>query len=210
MNKEYIYISDNEIIVSDEKGHTTRRSIDVEDINNLLLLENKLEKVNDEIDDSQEKINYRKELLPRLKKGMGKGLLIVSIVTVIFHGACVPISFYDALISFALVEPTFLASFGIAYKVCNKIINKEIKGYENKLGVAIELKEDYEKKINETKKLTNKDNVESIDNEKNITNVRNVVSLDKENENISTKISEYLQESYDKGYNEKELVLKKK
>ena len=63
MNKEYVYISDNEVIITDENGHTTNRSIDGEDIRNLLLLENKLEKVDNIISEAQNKIDIRKKFL---------------------------------------------------------------------------------------------------------------------------------------------------
>ena len=85
---------------------------------------------------------------------------------------------------------------------------KEIKGYQKELEDANKLKEYYEKRISSEKSLTK----ESKDEENNIINIGDVVSLDKENKNNFYKISNYLEESYDKGYNDKtkKLVLKKK
>ena len=43
MNKEDLYLSDKEILVTDENGHATKRDIDSKDMHEILLLENDLE-----------------------------------------------------------------------------------------------------------------------------------------------------------------------
>ena len=57
MNKEYTCIAEDEFIVTDENGNTVKRSIDSKNIHKLLLLENKLEQVNDVINNAQKKID---------------------------------------------------------------------------------------------------------------------------------------------------------
>ena len=45
MNKEYLYLSDKEILVTDEKGHATKRNVESTDMHDVLLLENDLERI---------------------------------------------------------------------------------------------------------------------------------------------------------------------
>lgn len=80
MNKEYIYLSGEELIVADERGHVEKRAVESDNMHDLLLLENDLE----EVDSSIEKVNnlineinaYKRNPLNLLKFFIYHGVLI--------------------------------------------------------------------------------------------------------------------------------------
>ena len=90
MNKEYIYLSNKEVLVSDEAGHLTKRDVESDNMSEMLSLENNLEDINKKIQELEEYIAGREELTKT-----GKGIILT--LPFIFSFVCAA--------GFSLIEP---------------------------------------------------------------------------------------------------------
>jgi len=102
MNKEYIYLSDKEILVTDEKGHATKRDIESTDIHNLLLLENDLEKINKKIINEEKEIHrYEESKLPLKEK-----IFLAAMPFIV--GTLIPVFIFINKPNFLYIRVTFI------------------------------------------------------------------------------------------------------
>ncbi len=62
MNREYIYLSDTEVLVTNEHGHAEKRIIESNDLHQQLLLENNLEEVNNLINKIENELAHEDEI----------------------------------------------------------------------------------------------------------------------------------------------------
>ena len=62
MNKEYMILSDNEVLVIDENGHAIKRKIENGNMHDVLLMENDLEKINKTIVSLEKAIHNDEEI----------------------------------------------------------------------------------------------------------------------------------------------------
>ena len=212
MNKEYIYLSDKVLLVIDENGHATKRNIEIDNMHDMLLLENDLEKIN-EIIIRYEKIIHQEEEIKLTKKEK----VILAMMPFIFGMFAYGIACLINSSLFSLIIPVTIGSafatitIDGAFVVSARHRPKHINGIKSGLSTAYQLKEELEQRLNNIKEKS-KDFTEQdiIDSKKNNSKIHDVVVL-KESTQFYEKAQKQLNESYATGYEQKvkKLTLKK-
>ena len=212
MNKEYIYLSDKELIVTDEEGHLKKRIIESDNMHDLLLLENRLEKINNLIN----KINNNKNKTDLNKKDkiiiyLFPLFLAIFAITFELIGASINntqffITDYISLFGFSIIFTGLVDTF---IALGEKKIKQENLGRDAKLSKAYEIKESLEKELS---KIKEKNTKLTKSNEDKFISEQNDVIILEEDTHVRDEITKQLNDSYMEGYNQgktKKLILTK-
>ena len=209
MNKEYIYINNEEIVVTDENGHATKRAVESDNMHDLLLLENNLEEVNNLINEIEKEETKYGELIrfTPLEKvfaytlpfwlsmaaaglAAGSGFVREHILMTAEEFAMFPITG---------VLLTGVVDIGLIFE--KKKDKKFTSGREAELSKAYEIKENLEKELIESK--VRKESIELDKSYEQETNAyqNEVVVLD--NNPAYEEIVKQLEDSYAEGYTQR-------
>lgn len=211
MNKEYIYLSDKELLVIDENGHATKRNIESDNMHDMLLLENDLEKINNTII-RYEKIIHQDEEAKLTKKRKVILAMVPFIIGMSAYGiACLinPSAFSHIIpvtIGFAMGTAAIDASF-----ILGTIHHSyHINGIKSGLSTAYQLREELEQRLRNVK-VNSKDFIEQdmVDSKKKNQKINDVVILE-ESTQFCEEAQKQLNESYTTGYEQRGPVLTKK
>ncbi len=196
MNVEYIRLSDGTTAVTNENGIINKRKNDVS--SNELFIENKIEVVNDDINQAKKKVNDYKGMV-----FLAKNMLIsqpilfasASLLGYVFGNVSGLIYVISAGI---LVCVPATAMWGITLPISKR----KLKGYEGKLEKAEELKSEYEKEIEKEKELIMQKEA----------TINEPISLIQQNEHELPLIDEQLETAYSDAIHSKpkKLVLERK
>jgi len=212
MNKEYIYLSDKEILVTDEKGHATKRDIESTDIHNLLLLENDLEKINKKIINEEKEIHrYEESKLPLKEK-----IFLAAMPFIV--GTLIPVCIFINKPNFlynvfycSIGMSIFLAGIEASVMLGTRFSTKHINGVKSELATSYQLKDELEQKLNNLKdKSKNSITTTIVKSNDDIKKTDDVIILEEITPFVEAATKQ-LEESYEAGYNQKgkKLVLKK-
>lgn len=162
MNNEFIVSSDGNVIVTDEKGNTSKRTYNgnCEECllceNKIEIVDNRLKKINDDLRDKKSVIFLSKKML----KIQPILLLLISMGMSVYGGLnSTGDVFTDALFNGVegFVCGTFITgATSIYFGILNSIYLKKSNRIENEIIVVQKLKEDYEKELSDikTKQIT--------------------------------------------------------
>lgn len=140
MNKEMIYLDSSTIGVSDENGKITKRIYE-DNIEDILAQENKVELINETINELEEKIEDNKNFGWFLN-AFSKGQILVFILAII--------------VLIALKNPEIITIIGallipslytITLSIAKKINNKRFSGLSGKLECAKKIKKEFQKEL---------------------------------------------------------------
>lgn len=198
MNKEYMILSDNEVLVIDENGHAIKRKIENENMHDMLLLENDLEKINKTIV-SLEKAIHNDEEINENKDGKIGFVVFNLIIMLLAYGMgrlFLPTNIIELMIGFA----GGIFSLDVAVTIAYRERRKQINGHKNALKLAYQLKEELEQKLSDIKEKSNdKEAIKSIDYKK--TNLKTNEPVVLENPTyFCEEARRQLQEYYTAGY----------
>ena len=212
MNKEYLYLSDKEILVTDENGHAVKRDIESDNMHEVLLLENDLEKINSGIIQMEEIIHNEEEVKLSIK---GKIILatVPFIIPMTFY--CLAGLFDPNLFSNMILTTSVMALFAItldgAFIFVTRHHKEHINGIKSELSTAYQLKEELENNLSNIKDKS-KDSITPniIKSQKNNLQINDVIVLEDPTPYYEEAAKQF-QESYMAGYNQKgkKLLLKK-
>jgi len=216
MNKGFVYISNEEIVVTDDNGNLITRKIDAVDMRNLLILENNIEKINgiitkveNDLEKAQEIKNSKtyKQNKKLLKLGFIINQLLVIVLTSIFS----TFNLLNATITiFGGTINNFILN-GMAFSILSsyeKANIKTINGLETELKKLNQLKEEYESKLERTKTMI-KDKTLALKVQEELIASKQMISLEEHME-LPVEIIEEINDAYDLGYNSQVKTLKKK
>lgn len=216
MNKGFVYISNEEIVVTDDNGNLITRKIDAVDMRNLLILENNIEKINgiitkveNDLEKAQEIKNSKtyKQNKKLLKLGFIINQLLVIVLTSIFS----TFNLLNATITiFGGTINNFILN-GMAFSILSsyeKANIKTINGLETELKKLNQLKEEYESKLEKTKTMI-KDETLALKVQEELIASKQMISLEEHME-LPVEIIEEINDAYDLGYNSQVKTLKKK
>ena len=143
MNKEFVYINNNEVAISDENGHITTRKAEG-NMKNILVEEDKIDSLNNTLNNLNISIKEEKTLINIINKWykvMGAVTLGVAIVAPIsmgfISGLCLT-GAWAAIASFSCVTGMFTQREAV----------KRINGYNKEIKRAINLKKESEENLN--------------------------------------------------------------
>lgn len=163
MNKSYVYLSMDELLVIDEKGNAKKRNFESENLHEILLLENDLEKINAKIEELENIINdYEKHKLTKKESIILYMLPFISLMPLSLTALLVSSSLlFPAILAIALVS-TLLDLCLVKFSKDNVKINN---GKKNELLKAYELRDNFKDKLNEikTKNLVNQEEKSNIE-----------------------------------------------
>lgn len=191
MNKEYVYLSDKELLVIDEKGNATKRNVENNDIHQVLLIENKLEIINEKISEEEEKINKEKAgMLSKKEKAFpfifgtsAYGIACLIEPHVIHH-------IIHAMTGIFLGT----AITNIAFIIDEKDNHKRMNGIKSELSTAYHMKEELEKKLIDIKEKSNDKKADS--------KLNDVIFIEEPSQFVE-EVHKQLTESYEIGYKQK-------
>ena len=212
MNKEYVYLSNEEVLVIDENGHATKRNIESDNMHDMLLLENDLEKINETII-RYEKIIHQEEEIKLTKKEKVFFAMLPFIIGMSAYGI-------TCLINpsvFSLIIPTTIgialgtAAIDVSFVVGARLYSNHINCIKSGLLTAYQLREELEQRLSNIKEKS-KDFIEQdvVNSNKNNLKINDVVILE-ESTQFCEEAQKKLNESYTTGYGQKvkRLTLKK-
>ena len=208
MNKEYMILSDNEVLVIDENGHAIKRKIKNDNIHDELLLENDLEKINKTIVNLEKAIHHDEEINEN-KDGKIGFVIFNLIVMLLAYGIgrlIVPTDIIYVMIGFAGGIFSLDAAVTVAYRERKKQIN----GNKKALELAYQLKTELEQKLSDIKEKSNdKEMINVIGYKKTNAKINETVVLENTT-HFCEEATRRLQEYYTAGYEEIGPVLVKK
>lgn len=207
MNKEYIYLSSDEMLIIDENGKPSKRKVENNNMHELLQAENKVERIDERIKNIEWSLNHNIEFSSYSKKDKILTCLFPLIPVAITVGFC---AFFGGLnfsqILYSAVPISTIASysfFGGLFLIDEKQKIKRNKGLKCELVKAYELKESYESRLSSIKSKVEEKKIE-------VSHTKDIVSLE-ESMMISSEDQEQLIEAYEQGYGPraKKLMLRK-
>ena len=208
MNVEYVNLSDGTTLVTDENGKINKRNTVGEDI---LILENKIEKSEDEEKNSIKKIEFIKKAATELKKKLLAIPILMTIAPLAGYGIGSLANGLDiAATAGALLGliSSGLASISIASIFTVSLM--ELKKYKKEELIALEqirnIKSDLEKELDLSKKNLNKTNIE-ITNEPISLKEKSEIEFSKVEKEIEQRTDETLEKKEEQS--QKKLVLKR-
>jgi len=211
MNVEVKRLSDGTIEIKDNKGNITKRKIMESDFEQTLILENKIEFLNNKIDEFQNEIENNSKIDEcDFVKHKSKFVLLIAILIIGSFGGLLigTINYLSNLLIGGLIG--LLTSFAIVAtsiiikKNKFKMHAKKMKGLKFDLNIAKELKKRYEQEL--TNKKENK-----IIYINNLTPINKVIYLEKQTNHEVNEINNALNDYYDViTKNPKKRVLKRK
>lgn len=143
MNIGYIRLSDGTIAVTDENGIIDKRNQDVS--TNALLIENKIEVVDNNISQIKEEVKKSKDMVVNagwMLKILPISFILGVVVEVLFNGVFANV-LYNAIGAFVIFYVPSNVMFGLA----RFISKRKLKKYESRLEKVEELKTKYEKEL---------------------------------------------------------------
>lgn len=190
MNKEYSKLTQDKLVVKNEKNEINVRELKVENPTKVLELENKIELLKNIISNETKIINNQQEFietLPLWFKGKKYASLIILVIFIPLFG------FIQGLATWMPFTLAMLGSSLIAIYM-KKISRKIINGSNYKMTIAKELQEETEKRLTKelakVKEETPKDDYHQT----------NVLKL---NDTLSKEDIQLLDYAYNIGYNQK-------
>jgi len=211
MNVEVKRLSDGTIEIKDNKGNITKRKIMESDFEQTLILENKIEFLNNKIDEFQNEIENNSKIDEcDFVKHKSKFVLLIAILIIGSFGGLLigTINYLSNLLIGGLIG--LLTSFAIVAtsiiikKNKFKMHAKKMKGLKFDLNIAKELTKRYEQEL--TNKKENK-----IIYINNLTPINKVIYLEKQTNHEVNEINNALNDYYDViTKNPKKRVLKRK
>ena len=192
MNKEYMYLNNNELIVTNENGVIRKREVRGND-KNVLIAENKVENINSIITDlesdlSKQKNEYRSA---RIFKKLKYTLAVISFIIYILN---LSTGGYTLILGCSI----FSFMIGKIMKALEKNACNKINGITSKLETAQTLKEKHEKELEQEKSKSIEDMTLNV--------VANEIYKVEEGVDTNWMDEAILNTAYNKGYNK---VLKK-
>ena len=212
MNKEYVYLSNEEVLVIDENGHATKRNIESDNMHDMLLLENDLEKINDTIV-KYEKIIHHEEEIKLTKKDKIILAMIPFVIGMSVYGiAClINPSVFSYIIPDTIGIALGTAAIDVSFVVSTRHHSNHINGIKSGLSTAYQLREELEQRLSNIKEKS-KDFIEQdvVNSNKNNPKINDVVILEEATQ-FCEEAQKKLNESYTTGYGQivKRLKLKK-
>ena len=212
MNKEYVYLSDKEVLVIDENGHATKRNIESDNMHDMLLLENDLEKINETII-RYEKIIHQEEEIKSTKKDKIILAMMPFIIGMSVYGIVCLInpSVFSHIIPITIGIALGTAITDVSFVVSARLYSNHINGIKSGLSTAYQLREELEQRLSNIKEKS-KDFIEQdvVDSKTNNPKINDVVILE-ESTQFCEEAQKQLNESYTTGYGQKvkRLTLKK-
>lgn len=211
MNKEYVYLSDKELLVIDENGHATKRNIESNNMHDMLLLENDLQKINETI------IRYEKIIHQYGKIKLTKGEKVILAMTPFIIGmsaygiSCLISHSVLNIIPFTIGMALGTAPIYVSFIVSVRHRSNHINGMKYGLSTAYQLREELEQRLSNVKERSQafiEPNI--VDSTKNNPKINDVVIL-QESTQFYEEAKKQLNESYTTGYGQKvkRLTLKK-
>lgn len=202
MNKEYIYLSNKELIVTDEQGHLTKRVIESDNMHDVLMLENNLEKINtlinkiEEANKNEIKLNSKEKFIYYTIPFAFTGVLtaIVFGISVINSNPWLTVDYVSMLSSAILVS----GAVDIFFVLGEKRMKKEKLGRDAQLSKAYEIKESIEKELCEIREK--KEALEKSKKYNNLYEQSDIIVLEKDTFD-GDKIIGQLNDSFMDGYN---------
>ena len=212
MNKEYLYLSDKEILVTDENGHATKRDIESRDIHDVLLLENDLERIDTKIIKLEKEVHrYEESKLPLKEK-----IILALVPFVVGLGIAVPVfinepNFLSNILYCSIGVAALTAGIEVSFVVGTKYSTKHINGVESELLTAYLLKEELEQRLSNIKDKS-KDSITTniVKSQENSLQINDIIILE-EPTPFCVEAAKKLEEAYEAGYEQKgkRLILKK-
>ncbi len=212
MNKEYVYLSDKELLVIDENGHATKRNIESDNMHDMLLLENDLEKINETII-RYEKIIHQGEEIKLTKKEKVFFAMLPFIIGMSAYGIAGLInpSVFLHIIPSTIGLALGTAIIDVSFVVTTRHHSHHINGIKSGLSTAYQLREELEQRLSNIKEKS-KDFIEQdiVNSKKNNSKINDIVILE-ESTQFCEEAQKQLNESYATGYGQKvkRLTLKK-
>lgn len=143
MNKEIIYLDSSTVGVSDEKGKITKRIYE-DNIEEVLAQENKVELINENINELEDKIEDNKNFgwfLNAFSKAQILVFILAIIVLIALNNPGIL-----TIISGLLIPSLYTITLSIA----KKINNKRFWGLNGKLECAKKIKKEFQKELEDT------------------------------------------------------------
>lgn len=217
-----MYLSDDELVTTNENGELQKRDVEANDMRGLLESENKLEIINNMINEIENELENLQKVIPT-QEFIQKRNLLLSIELSIIGGVLISVATFPFV---GLITPaysfwflaficTFIVVETLSYQFIIKKVIKQDKedkilleqnqsGLTKKLEKASELKATYEKEIESFKTNHQEQTIPSTKLE--------IVSLTDSTEFLPRKDENKLDIAYEEGYKstQKQLVLKRK
>lgn len=214
MNKEYIYLSSEELVVTDEQGHAKKRIVESDNMHDLLLTENDLEKINNLIKEIEDRIDFddknKLNFIQKFFVGTSPFWFTAILVLIGFvhygpNGLMTSIDYISGLSAGVILSGVI----DVPIMLQNKKRKKHYEGLKAELSKAYEIKEGLEKELEESKK---KYKVQEQQQKEHTISTQNDIVVLEDNTPAFDNIITQLDDSYTDGYNQsksKRLVLTK-
>lgn len=206
MNKEYMHLSDSDLVITNENGNIVKRSFDNSvNVDKFLLNENKLEIMNEEIERLEYELDGNKKTIWFCKKMCQVQPLIILTMSLIgFLSGGIATSFASyGLLSLMIggIVGTIVSSVGIIYFMISKSkANKKILAIKASIEELEKLKEKTKEELKELSRAKEKERSYEINK---TISLSNSTKLEKE------RIENNINEIYQNTLKPKKLVLRK-
>lgn len=151
MNKEYVYLSKDEMLIIDDTGKATKRNVEYDNMHDLLKVENNLETIVNLINELEKSLKNPNEFSSYSKMEKIITCLLPLIPAMMTLGGITVVEGQNILEIFLYGVPiTCTASyaiFGIPYVLSNKNRVKTYNALRSELERAYKLKNSYESKL---------------------------------------------------------------
>lgn len=205
MNKEYVYLSDKELLVIDENGHATKRNVESDNMHDVLLIENDLEKIDEAITKLKKIIQQSEESELSTKAKIILAIMPFIVGMSAYGIACLisPTSVIPHLITATLGIALGTAAIDLSFIVSTRYYPKYINGIKSELSTAYELRKELEQRLSNSKEKS-KDSITQniIETKKTTPKINDVVILE-ESTQFCEEATNKLHESYETGYRQK-------
>lgn len=196
MNKEYIYLSDKEMLVTDEKGISTKRNVEHDNMHDVLVLENELEKINKRVENLEKVIRHNEEN----KSGKIKDMMVLLTLNAVLGITAIDLLCMggplDFPISYTIAVASTIGVMDLKFNQYSKENIKIINEVKIELLKAYKLKNDLEQRLS---KIKEKSKDMKSTNKVDLQKTNNVVVIQENYEDTS----EELVQAFEKGYNQK-------
>ena len=206
MNKEYMHLSDNDVIITNEEGRIVKRNFDNNiNVNKFLLNENKLEIIGKKLEYLEYELDGNKKIVWFCKKMCQVQpliILITSLLGFLSGGIATSFALYGLLCSIiGGIVGTIISSAGIIYLMISKSkANKKILAIKSSIEELEKLKEKTKKELKELSRAKEKE----INYE-----INKSISLNNSTKVEKEKIENSISETYENTLKSKKLVLRK-
>lgn len=206
MNKEYMYLSDSDVIITNEEGRIVKRNFDNSvNVNKFLLNENKLEIISKELENLEYELDGNKKTVWFCKKMCQVQpfmILIISLLVFLTGGIATSFASYGLLsLMIGGIVGTIVSSVGIIYLMISKSkAKKKIPAIKASIEELEKLKEKTKEELKEFSRAKEKE----INHE-----INKSISLNNSTKVEKEKIENNINEVYQNALKPKKLVLRK-